>query len=89
MEKNAITKKVKIIPIGNSKGIRLPRETLQKYGFSGTLMVEEREDGVLLHRQKAEKKLSWEETFKAMAKEKEDWDDFETATLDGLEGDGQ
>ena len=87
MEKNTITKKVKLIPIGNSKGIRLPREILQKYGFSGTLIVEEKENGVLLHKHKEEKKLSWEETFKAMAKEKENWEDFETSTLDGLESD--
>ncbi|MBW2166452.1 MAG: AbrB/MazE/SpoVT family DNA-binding domain-containing protein, partial [Deltaproteobacteria bacterium] len=30
-------------------------------------------------------KLSWEDTYKAMADEKEDWDDFDTTLLDGLE----
>ena len=30
-------------------------------------------------------KLSWEDTYKAMADEKEQWDDFDTTLLDGLE----
>ena len=38
-----------------------------------------------LLRKKEDSKLSWEDTYKAMAKEKEDWDDFGTTLLDGLE----
>lgn len=84
MQKNTVRKKIKLIPIGNSKGIRIPKEILEKYGFSDTLLVEERDDGVLLHKKK-EKKLSWEETFKAMAREKEDWSCFDDAISDGLD----
>jgi antitoxin MazE len=36
-------------------------------------------------RNKQEDKLSWEDTFKAMAEEEEDWTDLDTALLDGLE----
>ncbi|MEN8243334.1 MAG: hypothetical protein ABFS43_00370 [Thermodesulfobacteriota bacterium] len=36
-------------------------------------------------RKKDDSKLSWEETYKAMADEKENWDDFDAALLDGLE----
>ena len=32
-----------------------------------------------------EAKLSWEETYKEMAQEHEDWQDFENTSLDGLE----
>jgi hypothetical protein len=32
-------------------------------------------------------KLSWEETFREMAQEREDWQDFENIVLDGIEMD--
>lgn len=75
---------VKIVPIGNSKGVRIPKALLQKYGLKNSLLIEETEKGLLL-RNKEESKLSWEETFKAMADEKEQWDDFDATLLDGLE----
>lgn len=74
---------VKIVPIGNSKGVRIPKALLQKYGLKNSLLIEETEKGLLL-RNKEESKLSWEETFKAMADEKEQWDDFDATLLDGL-----
>ena len=40
----------------------------------------------ILRRKKEENKLSWEETYQAMAEEKEDWSDFDAILLDGLEG---
>ncbi|WP_045211841.1 hypothetical protein [Desulfonatronovibrio magnus] len=39
----------------------------------------------LLLRNKEEKTLSWEDTYKSMADENENWDDFNIALLDGLE----
>jgi antitoxin MazE len=75
---------VKIVPIGNSKGVRIPKALLQKYGLKNSLLIEETEKGLLL-RNKEESKLSWEETFKAMADEKEQWDGFDATLLDGLE----
>lgn len=33
------------------------------------------------------KKLSWEDTYKEMAKEKEDWSDFDITISDGIEED--
>ena len=76
----------KIVPIGNSKGVRIPKALLQKYGLENSLLIEETEKGLLL-RNKEESKLSWEETFKAMADEKEQWGDFDATLLDGLEDD--
>ncbi len=32
-----------------------------------------------------DKRLSWEDTFKAMAREREDWSDFEGTVADGLD----
>ncbi|MFH2063759.1 MAG: AbrB/MazE/SpoVT family DNA-binding domain-containing protein [Pseudomonadota bacterium] len=78
------TRDAKIVPIGNSKGVRIPKTLLQKYGLKNSLLIEETDNGLLL-RNKEESKLSWEDTFKAMADEKEQWDDFDTTLLDGLE----
>ncbi len=84
MEKQTRTKDIKLIPIGNSKGIRLPKKILQKYGFSESVVLEEKEEGVLLHR-KEDKRLTWEETFKSMSEERENWNDFGVTLMDGLE----
>ncbi len=86
MKKQPRTQIVKLVAIGNSKGVRLPKSILQKYGFSGTLLLEETEEGVLL-RQMQDEKLSWADTFRAMAQESEDWQDFENTIVDGLEMD--
>ena len=74
---------IKLVPIGNSKGIRLPKKLLEKYGFKEKIVLEETAEGILL-RAKEDSKLSWEETFREMAGEDENWDDFETTLLDGF-----
>ena len=75
---------INLVPIGNSKGVRIPKVLIQKYGFSSSLLLEETDRGILL-RKKGDSKLSWEDTYKAMAGEREDWADFETILHDGLE----
>jgi len=84
MEKQIRSRDVKLVPIGNSKGIRIPKPLLQKYGLKNSLLLEETDRGLLL-RKKEDSKLSWEDTYKSMANEKENWDDFDTTLLDGLE----
>ncbi|MBU2515550.1 AbrB/MazE/SpoVT family DNA-binding domain-containing protein [bacterium] len=79
-------KELKIVQIGNSKGIRLPKSLIDKYGFEDLLQVEETENGIFL-KNKKDDKMSWEETFKEMKAEKEDWSDFDDSINDGLEGD--
>ena len=75
---------VKLIAIGNSKGIRLPKTLIQKYGWSDSLVLEETGDGVFLHSPK-KNKLSWKDTYRAMAKADEDWRDLDTTMADGLD----
>jgi antitoxin MazE len=77
---------IKVVPIGNSRGVRLPKATLTKYSIKNSVLLEEREEGILL-RSKDDKRLSWEDTFKEMALEKEDWSDMEAAAADGLDKD--
>ncbi|WP_446010144.1 AbrB/MazE/SpoVT family DNA-binding domain-containing protein [Candidatus Electrothrix sp.] len=84
MGKNLRKKTVKIVPIGNSQGIRLPKEVLRKYGFVDSLILEETGTGLLLRKQE-NNKLSWEETYKAISEEQEDWSDFNVTVADGLE----
>ena len=83
MNESSQTREVKLIPIGNSKGIRIPKALLDKYGWSDRLTMEELEESVVL-RGKEKNKLSWEETYRAMADESEDWSDFDAVTGDGL-----
>ena len=87
MENQIRSRDVKLVPIGNSKGVRIPKALLQKYGLKNPLLIEETDKGLLL-RNKEESKLSWEDTYKSMANEKENWDDFNTTLLDGLEDEG-
>ena len=84
MEQSSHTREVKLIPIGNSKGIRLPKALLDKYGWSDRLTLEEMEESVVLRGEKTHN-LSWEETYRAMATESEDWSDFDIAIADGLD----
>ncbi|OGL00751.1 MAG: hypothetical protein A3E31_14725 [Candidatus Rokubacteria bacterium RIFCSPHIGHO2_12_FULL_73_22] len=74
----------KVVPIGNSRGVRLPKAVLGKYAIRDAVVVEEREEGLLL-RSKQDRRLSWEETFKAMAHEREDWSDLDGTLNDGLD----
>ena len=86
MNKRPRIQNVKLISIGKSKGVRLPKSILRKYGFADTLLLEETSEGVLL-RQLVNDKLSWQETYKQMAQEHENWQEFENTVLDGLEMD--
>ncbi len=84
MEKQVRTRDIKLVPIGNSKGIRIPKALLEKYGLTNSLLLEETDNGLLL-RKKGDDKISWEDTYKAMANEKEDREDFDETLADGLE----
>ena len=83
MEKGHLARDVKLIPIGNSQGIRIPKSLLQKYGLSRGIVLEETDQGLLL-RKRQDDQLSWEDTYKAMAQEGEDWTDWDATLLDGL-----
>ena len=84
MEKSVHKLELKVVPIGNSRGVRLPKGVLAKYAIGDAVMLEEREDGLLL-RSKKDKRLSWDETFREMAREREDWSEFNATVADGLD----
>jgi antitoxin component of MazEF toxin-antitoxin module len=77
---------LKVARIGNSRGIRLPARTLERYRIGGTVVMEERSDGILLRPAgPASPKLSWEETAREMAAHEEDWSAWESSVADGLQ----
>jgi antitoxin MazE len=69
-------RETKVVQIGNSRGVRIPKQLLHKYNLHDTVILEEHPHGILIQA-KEPKKLSWEETYKEMAKAKEDWSDWE------------
>lgn len=84
MQKHRRSLELKVVPIGNSGGVRLPKAVIDKYAMRETVMLEEREDGVLL-RSKQDRRLSWEETYKEIGREQEDWSGFDRTLADGLD----
>jgi antitoxin MazE len=86
MEKTLRSRDIKIVHTGNFMGVRFPKNLLQKYGFTNSLVLEETDRGLLL-RKKQDDKLSWADTYSAMANEDENWSDYDSTLLDGLEDD--
>lgn len=84
MSKRVETVELKIVAIGNSKGIRLPKAILERYAIAGSIVLEVREEALVFRNEK-DKRLSWTDTYKEMALEHEDWQSVEDATIaDGL-----
>ena len=78
---------VKLIPIGNSRGIRLSKSLILKYGFVDQLILEETDRGILIRKPEDNIQLSWADTYKEMAQENEDWSDLDIVLTDGLDDD--
>ena len=77
---------LKVVRIGNSRGVRLPAELLAHYRIRESVLVERTEAGILL-RPRRDEPLSWEDTFRALGREQAGGGD-DLADLDGLAGDG-
>jgi antitoxin MazE len=58
---------IKIIQIGNSKGIRLSKTMMEKYNFEDSLELEMTPEGLLLKPLKSSRK-DWDKAFKQMHK---------------------
>lgn len=79
------TATLKVVRIGNSRGVRLPAPLLTHYRIKNHVSAEQRPEGILLKSVKDDR-FTWEETAKAMAAEKGgEFADLEKATAaDGL-----
>lgn len=79
------SRRLKVARIGNSRGVRIPAQTLERYRIHESVMMEERSDGILLRPVgDTTPKLSWEETAREMAAASEDWRAWEMTDADGL-----
>jgi antitoxin MazE len=83
MPVTALARDIKLVAVGNSRGVRLPRELLRKYGISDALVLEERSEGILL-RGTSGAKVSLDQTFGEMAAAQENWSDLDGVAADGL-----
>lgn len=79
------TATLKVVRIGNSRGVRLPAPLLSHYRIKNHVSAEQRPEGILLKSVKDDR-LSWDETARAMAAEQGgDFADLEkAAAADGL-----
>ncbi len=79
-------RELKVARIGNSRGIRIPAGTLERYHIGAEVIMEERIDGILLRPPgPATPKLSWDETALEMATAAEDWSEWDSTSADGLD----
>jgi antitoxin MazE len=77
---------LKVVRIGNSRGVRLPAPMLSHYRIGHAVIAERTADGILL-RPKRDGRLSWEDTFRATgAEQRKKGDEF--SALDAAAGDG-
>jgi len=74
---------LKLVAIGNSQGVRLPKALVTRYHFERGIEAIETPDGVLLKAMR-EDKLSWAEGFREAALENQ----TELKAWDGSLGDG-
>ena len=63
---------VSLVPVGNSRGIRLPKLVLDKVPSADKFEVEVSEKGILLKPIKYEPRKGWEEAFRKMHQNNED-----------------
>ena len=63
--------KTHLIPIGNSKGIRIPKSILETCGLEEEIEMVIQKDGLIL-RPLLEVRSGWDKSFKAMSANNED-----------------
>lgn len=66
-----MTVRARIIAIGNSQGIRIPKLLLEQTGIQGDVELEVVEDKIIIHGS-AEVRRGWDEAFQKMAEKGDD-----------------
>ena len=61
----------RIVKIGNSQGVRIPRLLLEQTGLSGEVEIEVQEDRIVI-RKLDNPRQGWEDSFKRMSEAGED-----------------
>ena len=82
--------RAKVIRVGNSRGVRIPKALFDLYGINegDSLELEERREGILLRRAPGdEKPIGYGDAYREMAAEaaeQAEWADWDDTTGDGL-----
>jgi antitoxin MazE len=84
--------KVRLVRIGNSKGIRIPQSILELYRVreGSAVELETRREGILIRPiEEAAGKVEWETAYREMANEqaeREEWSAWDITSGDRLNG---
>ena len=64
--------KASVVPIGNSKGIRIPKTVLEQCKIDNEVVIEVEGETILIKRVKHKPRKNWEKAFHKMHEKKED-----------------
>lgn len=67
-----MTMKATIVPIGNSKGIRIPKALLAQCNIHKDVELEVKGNAILIKSVRSKPRRNWEEAFKKLHERKED-----------------
>jgi antitoxin MazE len=59
--------KTTLIPIGNSRGVRIPKPLIEQCGLTGTIEMDVRDGMILIHSPR-QARAGWAKAFKQMAR---------------------
>ena len=62
----------RIVPIGNSQGIRIPKLLLEEAGLSGEVEIKAAAGSLIVRPAKRKPRDGWEEAFREMARQGDD-----------------
>ena len=68
---NVITMKTKLIAIGNSKGIRLPKAVIEQYGLKDDVELDMHKEGLMLRAARTARQ-GWDAAFAQMRRHGDD-----------------
>jgi len=78
--------KASVVPIGNSRGIRIPKTVLEECKIDDEVLIQVEDETILIRPVKHKPRKNWEKAFRKMHEQNEDsliLDDLlDTGTLD-------
>ena len=64
--------RARIIPIGNSRGLRLPKQVLSQTGLGDDVELDVQADHIVIRPAARRPRSGWDEAFRAMAEQGDD-----------------
>ena len=63
---------LKVVKVGNSKGLRIPKSILEQYHIEEEVDLSSTKDGLLIKPVKSKARAGWSKKFKEMASKRDD-----------------